>query len=155
MVRASRLILPLDERPAPSGYVTRVNGRFAITILGLALIAIEGTDLIFAIDSIPAVFAVTRDPFLVYTSNISAILGLRSLYFLLVNPLQSMVYLNQALAAILIFVGIKIIAEPYLGETFHQHSSTVSLIVLSSILLVAIVGSKYFPPKKNLKAFPE
>ncbi|MFN4173913.1 MAG: TerC family protein [Parachlamydiaceae bacterium] len=93
------------------------NGRFfykgAITPLFLSLVAIETSDILFALDSIPAVFAITRDPFIVYTSNIFAILGLRSLYFALSGLLDTFVYLHWALAAILIFVGVKMIIEPY------------------------------------------
>jgi len=96
---------------------TESQGHFfykgAITPLMLALIAVETSDIIFALDSIPAIFAITRDPFIVYTSNIFAVLGLRALYFALSGLLKTFVYLHWALAAILIFVGLKMIIEPY------------------------------------------
>ncbi len=96
---------------------TESHGSFfykgAITPLMLALIAVETSDILFALDSIPAIFAITRDPFIVYTSNIFAILGLRALYFALAGLLKTFVYLHWALAAILIFVGLKMIIEPY------------------------------------------
>lgn len=93
------------------------EGRFvhkgAFTTLTLALIAVETSDILFALDSIPAVFAISRDPFIVYTSNIFAILGLRSLYFALSGLLETFIYLHWALAAILIFVGFKMLVEPF------------------------------------------
>jgi tellurite resistance protein TerC len=93
------------------------NGKFiingALTPLALALVVVETSDILFALDSIPAIFAITRDPFIIYTSNIFAILGLRSLYFALSGLLDTFVYLHWALSAILIFVGFKILIEPY------------------------------------------
>ena len=108
-------VIKLTKRFFP--VTTEHNGKFiyqkAITPLMLALISVETSDIVFALDSIPAVFAITRDPFIVYTSNIFAILGLRSLYFALSGLLNTFVYLHFALAAILIFVGVKMIIEPY------------------------------------------
>lgn len=112
------------------------SGRFfykgAITPLFLSLIAVETSDIIFALDSIPAVFAITRDPFIVYTSNIFAILGLRSLYFALSGLLSTFIYLHWALAAILIFVGVKMIIEPY-----YQVPVGYSLVFIFGTLAVA------------------
>lgn len=113
------------------------EGRFfykgAITHMMLALIAVEATDILFAIDSIPAVFAITRDPFIVYTSNIFAILGLRSLYFALAGLLDTFVYLHWALSVILMFVGFKILIEP-----FYKVPVGYSLLFIFSCLIVAI-----------------
>lgn len=115
---------------------TDYHGQFfykgAVTPLMLALVAVETSDILFALDSIPAVFAITRDPFIVYTSNIFAILGLRSLYFALSGLLSTFVYLHWALAAILIFVGVKMIIEPY----FHVPISY-SLVFIFGTLAVA------------------
>lgn len=115
---------------------TENNGHFvkngAITSLMLALIAVETSDILFALDSIPAVFAITRDPMIVYTSNIFAILGLRSLYFALSGLLDNFVYLHWALAAILIFVGVKMIIEPY-----YEVPVTYSLVFIFGTLAVA------------------
>ncbi len=115
---------------------TDANGHFihkgAITPLMLALVAVETSDIIFALDSIPAVFAITRDPFIVYTSNIFAILGLRSLYFALSGLLKTFVYLHWALAAILIFVGVKMIIEPY-----YKVPVAYSLVFIFGTLAVA------------------
>ena len=91
-----------------------MNDRWMFTPLALTMIVIEVTDLAFAVDSIPAIFAITRDPFIVYTSNICAILGLRSLYFLLAGVMNRFIYLRTGLAFVLGFVGIKMIAADYL-----------------------------------------
>jgi len=90
-------------------FKARVNGKWMLTPLALALIVIDLMDLVFAVDSIPAVFAITRDPFIIYTSNICAILGLRSLYFLLVKMIDRFVYLKNGLAIVLAFVGAKML----------------------------------------------
>ncbi len=90
-------------------FKARVNGKWMLTPLALALIVIDVMDLVFAVDSIPAVFAITRDPFIIYTSNICAILGLRSLYFLLVKMIDRFVYLKSGLAIVLAFVGAKML----------------------------------------------
>ena len=91
----------------------RVDGRWMLTPLALTMIVIEITDLAFAVDSIPAIFAITQDPFIVYTSNICAILGLRSLYFLLAGLMNRFIYLRTGLALVLGFVGLKMITAEY------------------------------------------
>jgi tellurite resistance protein TerC len=106
------------------------------TPLFLVLVLVETTDLIFAVDSIPAIFAVTEDPFLVYTSNIFAILGLRSLYFVLAGVMDKFVYLKLGLSAILVFVGAKML----LTEVY-KIPAMVSLLVVVSMLTVAVVAS--------------
>ena len=107
-----------------------------LTPLALALIVIDIMDLVFAVDSIPAVFAITRDPFIVYTSNVFAILGLRALYFLLAGVLDKLRYLKAGLALVLVFVGAKMIAEPWL-----HISVGVSLAVVSAMLLLTVILS--------------
>jgi len=111
----------------------RVDGRWMFTPLALTMIVIEVTDLIFAVDSIPAIFAITRDPFIVYTSNICAILGLRSLYFLLARLMDRFIYLRTGLAFVLGFVGIKMIIADYLPIP-----RTLSLGIIVLILAVTI-----------------
>jgi len=106
------------------------------TPLFLVLVLIESTDLVFAVDSIPAIYAVTDDPFIVFTSNIFAILGLRALYFVLSGYLAGLTYLKPALAAILVFVGTKMLIID-----IYKIPALVSLAVILSILTVAIVGS--------------
>ncbi len=117
-------------------FIALVGGRRMLTPLALVLIVIETMDLIFAVDSIPAVLAITRDTFIVYTSNICAILGLRSLYFLLANLVSRFVYLRIGLAVILSFVGIKMLVEPWL-----RLPSWLSLLIIISILTFTTVVS--------------
>jgi tellurite resistance protein TerC len=126
-------------------FVTKVNGVKQFTPLFLVLIMIETTDIIFAVDSIPAILAITPDPYIVFTSNVFAILGLRSLYFALNGIMEMFEYINYALAGILVFVGIKMIISPW----FH-FPTIVSVGVIFGFIIASIVASIYFP-KKNKK----
>jgi tellurite resistance protein TerC len=117
------------------------------TPLFVVLILVETTDLIFAVDSIPAIFAVTRDPFLVYTSNVCAILGLRSLYFLLAGFIHKFHYLKLGLAVVLTFVGVKML----LGAVYHI-PILISLAVIAGVLVSAVVGSIMFPKRGDTQA---
>lgn len=114
VLRTCRRILPITREFHAEHFHVRIDGRWMLTPLALTMIVIEVTDLIFAVDSIPAIFAITRDPFIVYTSNICAILGLRSLYFLLAGLMDRFIYLRTGLAFVLAFVGIKMIIADYL-----------------------------------------
>ncbi len=117
-------------------FKAKVGGRWMVTPLALTMLVIEITDLLFAIDSIPAVFGITRDPFIVYTSNICAILGLRSLYFLLAHLMERFIYLKNGLAIVLSFIGVKmIVADFFPVPTF------ISLIIILIILGVTIAVS--------------
>lgn len=116
-------------------YVDR-NRRWMVTPLLLVLLVIESTDLLFAVDSIPAVFAVTNDPFIVYTSNVFAILGLRSLYFLFAGVIDKFYYLKGALAIILVYVGVKMV----LADVYHI-PTLLSLAVIACVLSIAILAS--------------
>src|SRR6266702_5764449 len=133
LLRRCRRILPITREYHAEHFHVRVDGRWMLTPLALTMIVIEITDLIFAVDSIPAIFAITRDPFIVYTSNICAILGLRSLYFLLAGVVQKFVYLRSALAIILSFIGTKML----LADVYHI-STAASLGVVGLVLLAAI-----------------
>lgn len=117
-------------------FFTRENGRLFGTPLFLVLLVVEITDVTFAVDSIPAVFGITRDTFIVYTSNVFAIMGLRALYFLLAGVLEKLEYLKVGLALVLIFVGAKMIAEPWL-----HISVAASLAVVLGILAIAALIS--------------
>src|SRR5947199_6023637 len=117
-------------------FKARVDGRWMLTPLALALIVIDIMDLIFAVDSIPAVFAITQDAFIVYTSNICAIIGLRSLYFLLARLMERFVYLSTGLAFVLGFIGIKMIVAKY-----YVISNWISLGVIVFVLAVTIASS--------------
>jgi tellurite resistance protein TerC len=122
--------------------VRRPDGWFA-TPLALVLVLVESTDVLFATDSIPAVLAVTRDPFIVYTSNVFAVLGLRSLYFALAGMMEVFHYLHYGLAIILMFIGAKMLASHYFPIPIH-----VALGVVAAVLAVSIAASLLFPKKK-------
>jgi len=133
VLRTCRRVLPITREFRAEHFHVRVDGRWMFTPLALTMIVIETTDLIFAVDSIPAIFAITRDPFIVYTSNICAILGLRSLYFLLARLMDRFIYLRTGLAFVLGFVGIKMIIADYLPIP-----RTLSLGIIVLILAVTI-----------------
>jgi tellurite resistance protein TerC len=136
LVRLFRKIIPTVDRYDGDHFFTIVDGKRYATLLLVALVAIEASDLLFAIDSIPAIFAVTRDPFIVFTSNIFAILGLRSLYFLLAEMMDRFHYLKTGLAVILTFVGTKML----LLEVYKIPIS-LSLGFIALTLVVAVVAS--------------
>jgi tellurite resistance protein TerC len=120
-------------------FVRLQNGAWAATPLALVLIVVDVMDLIFAVDSIPAIFAITTDPFIVYTSNICAVLGLRSLYFVLASLADRFVYLQYGLAAVLTFIGLKMLTAYFL-----HISITLSLVVVAACLAVSILASLLF-----------
>jgi len=128
--------MPVTRDFRGSHFTARIDGRLMLTPLALVLLVIDVMDLVFAVDSIPAVFAITQDTFIVYTSNICAILGLRSLYFLLANLMDRFVYLRIGLSIILVFVGMKMI----LSKIFPI-PNYISLVVIMGILLVTIFVS--------------
>ncbi len=136
VVRLVRRLMPVTADFRGSSFFVREGGRLAATPLFLVLVMVEFTDLVFAVDSIPAIFAVTRDPFLVYTSNVFAILGLRSLYFLLAGVMHKFEYLKLGLAAILVFVGAKMALVDWV-----KIPSGISLGVIAAILAVAVAAS--------------
>ncbi len=136
LVRVAKRFLPVTEAYEGQKFFTRRNGVLFMTPLFLVLLLIESTDLVFAVDSIPAIYAVTDDPFIVFTSNIMAILGLRAMYFVLSGYLAGFTYLKPALAAILVFVGIKML----LIDVFKIHP-LLSLGVILGILGLAIAAS--------------
>jgi len=123
------------------------NGVRYMTPLFLVLIVIEFTDLVFAVDSIPAIFSITKDPYIVFFSNIFAILGLRSMFFLLINIIHKFHYLKVGLAFLLIFIGLKMLLHHWLS--LWGFTTTHSLIVILAILVISIIASLIFPQKKN------
>jgi tellurite resistance protein TerC len=131
-----RRFVPVTNNYQGQLFFVYEQGQRMATPLFMVLILVEFTDVLFALDSIPAIFAVTREPFIVYTSNVFAIMGLRSLYFLLANIVQKFVYLRYGLAFILTFVGFKI-----LTETFLHISNIVSLLVIATALAISIIAS--------------
>jgi tellurite resistance protein TerC len=124
-------------------FFVRNAGRLFATPLFLVLLVVEITDVTLAVDSIPAVFGITRDPFVVYTSNVLAILGLRALYFLLAGVIDRLRFLDEGLAVVLVFIGGKMI-----GERWLHIPVTVSLGVVGGVLLMALLASVLIPPKK-------
>lgn len=147
IVRVARRVYPMSDAAADGSFFTYENGRRTMTRLFLALLVIESTDVLFAVDSIPAVFSITSDPFIAFTSNIFAILGLRSLYFLLAAVIDKFHYLKIALVVILAFVGVKMLLVHYL-----EIPTWLSLSVIVGILTIGIVASMAIPAKKS--AFP-
>jgi tellurite resistance protein TerC len=136
VMRMCRRVFPITNEFHNEHFKARVNGRWMLTPLALALIVIDVMDLVFAVDSIPAVFAITQDAFIVYTSNICAIIGLRSLYFLLAHLMDRFIYLQTGLAVILGFIGTKMIVAGY-----YPISNWISLSVIVLILAVTITIS--------------
>jgi len=136
LFRYLRKHLPLTREYRGASFFVRENGQLFATPLFLVLLVVEITDVTFAVDSIPAVFGITRDPFIVFTSNVFAILGLRALYFLLAAVLEKLAYLKIGLALVLIFVGVKMIAEPWL-----KISVELSLGIVLGMLLLTVLFS--------------
>jgi tellurite resistance protein TerC len=143
-LQLARKLFPVSPDFAGGKFFTRVEGRLALTPMMLVLLLVETTDLIFAVDSVPAVFSVTRDAFIVFTSNVFAILGLRSLYFLLAGALNYFRYLKTGLSIVLMFIGSKMLLEPHGPSSlwFQVKIPTgTSLLVVAAILSAAIVLS--------------
>jgi tellurite resistance protein TerC len=136
VLRALRRVVPVTSEYRGTRLFTRVDGRTAATPLLVALVAIETTDLVFALDSIPAVFGITRDVFLVFTSNAFAVLGLRALYFLLARSMDRFSYLRQGLAILLVFIGVKMLISPLIDVPLM-----VSLVVIITVIGWATAAS--------------
>jgi tellurite resistance protein TerC len=136
VLRAFRRIVPMTGDLRDGRFLVREGGRLLATPLLAVLVVVEATDIMFAIDSIPAIFAITTDPLTVLSSNLFAILGLRSLYFLLAGMLDRFVYLKPGLAALLVFAGLKILASGYV-----KIPVALSIGVIVAILAVAIAAS--------------
>jgi tellurite resistance protein TerC len=125
-------------------FLVRSDGLYA-TPLFLVLVFVEMTDVVFATDSIPAILAITRDPFIVYTSNVFAILGLRSLYFALAGMMELFHYLHYGLSAVLVFIGAKMLSSHY-----YEMPTAWALAVVAGLLGISIALSLLFPPKKKM-----
>jgi tellurite resistance protein TerC len=133
VLRFVRRLIPISGRYDGQRFFTRENGRRMATPLLMALVMVELTDLVFAIDSIPAIFAITKDPFLVYTSNVMAILGLRSMYFLLADVVHRFVYLKVGLAMVLVFVGGKMVLADWVKVPVLASLAVIALLIGGSI----------------------
>jgi hypothetical protein len=140
-------VMPIEPRLHGSKFLVRKAGRWMATPLLVALTVIETTDLVFALDSIPAVLAVTRDPFIVYTSNIFALLGLRSLYFLLAGVVRKLRFLRIGLALMLLMAAVKLAT----AEFFHV-PPLASLAAIALVMIVSVVASLLFPGVPKMAA---
>ena len=145
VLRLVRRFVPITEDYHGSRFFVRHGGKLAATPLLLVLVLIEVTDVVFAVDSIPAIFAITREPFIVFTSNIFAILGLRSLYFLLAGIIDRFVYLEYGLAVILTYVGVKMLVS----GVWHP-PTWLSLAVIVAVLAVSIGASLLSNKRKHI-----
>jgi TerC family integral membrane protein len=136
VVKFFKKLMPVTEQFEKDKFFIRRAGKILATPLFLVLLIVESTDLVFAVDSIPAIFAVTREPFIVYTSNVFAILGLRALYFLLANVMDKFQYLKLGLSAVLTFIGIKMV----IVDLYHIPVG-ISLAIVASILTISVLAS--------------
>lgn len=150
VVKLVRRLFPVTHSFEGDNFFVRRNAKLWATPLFVVVILIETTDLIFAVDSIPAILAITDDPFIVYTSNVFAILGLRSLYFALSGIEKYFHYLKYGLAAILVFVGAKMCLTDY-----YKIPIEISLLVIVSVLIVSIAASVIFPQKRSAAEVPD
>jgi tellurite resistance protein TerC len=144
VVRIAKKLLPISPEFDGQKFVTVANGRKMFTLLFLVLLMVESTDLIFAVDSIPAIFGVTREPFIVFTSNVFAILGLRSMYFVLAGAIGYFRYLKIGLSVVLVFIGIKMLIDPHDNKPhWYQYDipDFTSLLVVVTIIAISILAS--------------
>ncbi len=145
IVKITKKILNVSRKKDTCCFFVKEDKKWGITLLFIALVVIEFTDVAFAFDSIPAIFAITTDPFIVFTSNIFAILGLRSLYFVIARTHELFHHLNFGLGIILIFIGFKLFAEHWISIP-----TTVSLVVVIGILFVSMIASIMHKKKKDI-----
>ena len=131
--RGLRRVLPVTDGYAGNRFFVRRGGRAAATPLFVALVAIEVTDLVFALDSIPAVFGVTSDLFVVFTSNAFAVLGLRALYFLLAGSVDRFAYLKQGIAVLLVFIGVKMLISPFVHLPVWMSLAAIVVVVVGAV----------------------
>ena len=136
LVKLAKRFMPITEQYEGDRFFVRRAGKLFATPLFLVVLFVESTDLVFAVDSIPAIFAITHDPFIIYTSNVCAILGLRALYFLLASVVDKFHYLSTGLAFILVYVGIKMVIVD-----FYKIPTLFSLGVVFVVLTISIIAS--------------
>lgn len=144
IVRYFKRVFPTVNVFEGSKFFVRKGGKLFATPLFVALIVIESSDLLFAVDSIPAILAISTDPFIVYSSNVFAILGLRSLYFLLAGMMETFKYLKLGISAVLVFVGVKMLLPSISELAFHQEykiPTEISLLVVAGVLGLSVIAS--------------
>jgi tellurite resistance protein TerC len=147
LVRLVKRFFPVTPTPVGDKFFVKQNGRWFITPLLLAVVFLEATDIVFAIDSVPAIYAITREPFIVFTSNIFAILGLRSMYFMLAGSITKFHLLKYGLSAVLVFVGLKM---AWLNDVYGGHFPTaLSLAIIGACIGGSIVASLLIAPRST------
>lgn len=144
VVKIFRKFVPMTHNHRGHHFFVRENGKLLATPICLVLVCVETSDVVFAVDSVPAILGITRDPFIVYSSNIFAILGLRSLYFVLAHAVAKFHLLHYGLGAVLVFVGAKMM----LDGTKFEVNTLASLLVVGTILLTSVIASLLRPAKK-------
>lgn len=157
VVRLARRVFPISPALEGQKFFTRVNGARALTPLMLVLLLVETTDLIFAVDSVPAVFSVTQKAFIVFTSNVFAILGLRSLYFLLAGAMDRFRYLKPGLSVVLIFVGAKMLLDPHeqAPRWFQYKIPTGASLLVIAVILATAIGFSLAAAHRERKPRPQ
>src|SRR3954470_5712669 len=145
VIRGFKKLMPVTHDYHGKHFFVRQNARLYATPLAIVLLVIETTDVVFAVDSIPAVLAITRDPFIVFTSNVFAILGLRSLYFALAGLMELFHFLHYGLAVILTFIGVKMLIS-----NFYHLPTAMALGVVAGVLILSIVASLKWPRKTSI-----
>lgn len=144
VLRIFRKLMPVTEGYEGDKFFVKKAGRFFATPLFIVVLVVETTDVVFAVDSIPAVLAITTDPFVVYTSNIFAVLGLRALFFVLSGFMQLFHHLSYGLSVILAFVGVKMVIAD-----FYKIPVGVALAVVAGVLCISVITSMIWPPEKG------
>jgi len=154
VMRLVRRVFPVCQEYREARFLVRDAGRWMLTPLAVSLVLVETTDLIFAVDSIPAIFAITTDPFIVFTSNVFAILGLRSLYFALSGAIAKFRYLKVSLAAILGLVGLKMLAAEWLKDVIGPSFNFYLLGIVAVILGVGVLASVIVARREDRQVEP-
>ncbi|MBM4085981.1 MAG: TerC/Alx family metal homeostasis membrane protein, partial [Planctomycetes bacterium] len=151
LVRLARRLFPVTDEFMGQRFIVRVHGRLALTPLALALIVVESTDLLFAIDSIPAILAITTDHFIVFSSNVFAMLGLRALYFALAGIVNKFHYLKLSLSALLVLLGVKMLLKDVLhavpGRTYYTLGAIA--VVLTAGIVASLVRARRLSPEEK------
>ncbi len=148
LIRLLRRVVPIADKYEGTAFLTRRGGRVAATPLVVALVAIEATDVVFAMDSIPAIFGVTKDLFVVFTSNAFAILGLRALYFVLAHAIDRFVFLRQGLALLLALIGVKMLLEEVVQIPIAVSLGAIVVVVAAAIAASSWVAHHGVPPRR-------
>ena len=141
LVKLARRIFPVHDQFDKGNFTTVINGKRLMTPMAIVLLTVESTDVVFAVDSVPAIFGVTTDPFIVFTSNMCAILGLRSLYFVLASAIDFFHYLKYGLALVLAFIGLKMLTVHWVENMWGPMPAWGPLLVIIAILFFSILAS--------------